>query len=264
LFRSFVLNSHTRNYERFAPQTPAAVLDTVGGIRQFIVGTGGLGTWSFYTIAPNSLVRAQAYGVLKFTLSPGSYSWNFIPIAGTQFSDSGSAACHRSTPQPRPDSVRVSVTKSSGRTCSDSLAIRVMAPGTQVALLAGDIADCNNSGRIQTASLLDTLAGTVITAGDNTYPSGSTADYANCYAPTWGRQLYRTYATIGNHDYGLGNANATWDYFGSAAGPRGTGYYSFDMGSWHVVVLNSNYSFVPTAAGSAQELWQVGPRRRQR
>src|SRR2546427_5615358 len=52
LFRSradVVLNSHTRNYERFAPQTPAAVLDTVGGIRQFIVGTGGLGTWSFYT-----------------------------------------------------------------------------------------------------------------------------------------------------------------------------------------------------------------------
>src|SRR3989454_20331 len=290
---------------------------------------GGLGTWSFYTIAPNSLVRAQVYGVLKFTLSPGSYSWKFIPIAGTQFSDSGSAACHNSAPPPPPpppppptpavnagpdrstypgvaanlsiafsdtgatdapwsyqilwgdgssstgstsssatpinashaysalglDSVRVSVTNSAGRTGSDSLAIRVMAPGTQVALLAGDIADCNNSGRIQTASLLDTLAGTVITVGDNTYPSGSTADYANCYAPTWGRQLYRTYATIGNHDYGLGNANGTWDYFGSAAGPRGTGYYSFDMGSWHVVVLNSNYSFVPTAAGSAQELW---------
>src|SRR2546430_2421559 len=74
-------------------------------------------------------------------------------------------------------------------------------------------------------------------------------------SPTWGRQLYRTYATIGNHDYGLGNANGTWDYFGTAAGPRGAGYYSFDMGSWHVVVLNSNYTFVPTAAGSAQELW---------
>src|SRR2546427_9918930 len=105
LFRSradVVLNSHTRNYERFAPQTPAAVLDTVGGIRQFIVGTGGLGTWSFYTIAPNSLVRAQVYGVLKFTLSPGSYAWKFIPIAGTQFSDSGSAACHNSAPPPPP------------------------------------------------------------------------------------------------------------------------------------------------------------------
>src|SRR5438034_484224 len=324
-----VLNSHTRNYERFAPQTPAGALDTARGIRQFVVGTGGLGTWSFYTIAPNSQIRAQVYGVLKLTLNTGSYSCQFAPIAGTQFSDTGTTACHGSTPPPPPpppppptpavnagpdrstypgvaanlsiafsdtgatdapwsyqilwgdgssstgstsssatpinashaysglglDSVRVSVTNSAGRTGSDSLAIRVMAPGTQVALLAGDIADCNNSGRVQTASLLDALAGTVITVGDNTYPSGSTADYANCYAPTWGRQLYRTYATIGNHDYGLGNANATWDYFGSAAGPRGTGYYSFDMGSWHVVVLNSNYSFVPTAAGSAQELW---------
>src|SRR5216117_3086428 len=324
-----VLNSHTRNYERFAPQTPAGALDTARGIRQFVVGTGGLGTWSFYTIAPNSQVRAQVYGVLKLTLNTGSYSWQFVPIPGTQFSDTGTTACHGSTPPPPPpppppptpavnagpdrstypgvaanlsiaftdtgatdapwsyqilwgdgssstgstsssaapitashaysalglDSVRVSVTNSAGRTGSDSLAIRVMAPGTQVALLAGDIADCNNSGRIQTAGLLDTLAGTVITVGDNTYPSGSTADYANCYAPTWGRQLYRTYATIGNHDYGLGNANGTWDYFGTAAGPRGAGYYSFDMGSWHVVVLNSNYTFVPTAAGSAQELW---------
>src|SRR5207247_8008956 len=77
------------------------------------------------------------------------------------------------------DSVRVSVTNSAGRTGSDSLSVRVMAPGTQVALLAGDIADCNNSGRTQTASLLDTLAGTVISVGDNTYPSGAIAAYAS-------------------------------------------------------------------------------------
>jgi PKD repeat protein len=322
-----VLNAHTRNYERFAPQTPAAVLDTVQGLREFIVGTGGLGTWSFYTIAPNSLVRAQVYGVLKFTLSPGSYSWKFIPIAGTQFSDSGSAACHGPPGPPPPpppptpsvnagpdrstypatavnlsvafsdtgandapwsytiqwgdgasstgsassastpitashaysalglDSVRVSVTNSAGRTGSDAVSVRVMASGTQVALFAGDIADCNGSGRTQTASILDTIAGTVITGGDNAYPSGDSTDYANCYAPTWGRQLYRTYATIGNHDYGLGDANGTSTYFGAAAGPRGLGYYSFDMGSWHVVVLNSNYTFVPTAVGSTQEQW---------
>ncbi len=130
-----------------------------------------------------------------------------------------------------------------------------MAPGTQVVLFGGDIADCNNSGRIQTASILDTIAGTVIAGGDNAYPSGASADFANCYAPTWGRQLFRTYAAIGNHDYGLGNANSSWDYFGAAAGPRGLGYYSVDIGSWHVVVLNSNYTFVPTAVGSAQELW---------
>src|SRR5205823_6499680 len=97
-----VLHSHTRDYQRFAPQPPAAALDTRRLIRHALAGTGGLGTWSFYTIAPNSLVRAQAYGVLKFTLSPGSYSWKFIAIAGTQFSDTGTAACHNSTPPPPP------------------------------------------------------------------------------------------------------------------------------------------------------------------
>ena len=321
-----VLNAHTRNYERFAPQTPAGALDTVRGIREFVVGTGGLGTWSFYTIAPNSQVRAQLYGVLKLTLNTGSYSWQFVPIAGTQFSDSGTTACHGPAGPPPPpppptpvvnagpdlttypgvavnlsvafsdtgatdapwtysilwgdgasstgsassastpitashtyaalglDSVRVTVTNSAGRSGSDAVAVRVVAPGTQVALISGDIADCS-TGSGKTASILDTIAGTVITAGDNAYPTGASADYTNCYAPSWGRHLYRTYAAVGNHDYGLGNANGTFDYFGAAAGPRGLGYYSFDIGSWHVVMLNSNYTFVPTAAGSAQELW---------
>jgi PKD repeat protein len=96
-----VLNSHTRNYERFAPQTPAGVLDTAQGIREFVVGTGGLGRWSFYTIAPNSEVRAMVYGVLQLTLSPGRYSWQFISIPGQQFSDSGSGTCHGPTPAPQ-------------------------------------------------------------------------------------------------------------------------------------------------------------------
>jgi PKD repeat protein len=324
---TLVLNSHTRNYERFAPQSPTGVLDTTRGIREFIVGTGGLGNWSFYTIAPNSEVRAQVYGVLKLTLSPGTYRWQFIPIAGTQFSDTGSGSCKGpSGPPPPPppptpsvnagadlgtylgtpvnlsiafsdtgtndapwtynitwgdgtsttgsassastpiaashnytalglDSVRVSVTNSAGRAGWDTVSVRVMAPGTQVVLFGGDIADCSNSGRIQTAALLDTIAGIVIAGGDNAYPAGDSTDYANCYAPTWGRQLFRTYAAIGNHDYGSGTANPSWNYFGAAAGPRGLGYYSFDIGSWHVVVLNSNYTSVPTAVGSAQELW---------
>src|SRR5207244_12142036 len=117
-------------------------------------------------------------------------------------------------------------------------AVRVMARGTQVLLFAGDIADCGSTGRTQTASLLDGLAGTVITGGDNAYPSGDSTDYANCYGPTWGRQLYRTYATLGNHDYGSGNANGTFNYFGASAGPRGLGYYSFAVGSWPIGVLN--------------------------
>src|SRR5947209_5602777 len=236
-----VLNSHTRNYERFAPQTPAV---NAGPDRSTYPGVAANLSIAFSdtgaTDAPWSYQILWGDG----SSSTGSTSSSATPInASHAYSALGL------------DSVRVSVTNSAGRTGSDSLAVRVMAPGTQVLLFAGDIADCGSTGRTQTASLLDGLAGTVITGGDNAYPSGDSTDYENCYGPTWGRQLYRTYATHGNNDYGSGNANGTFNYFGASAGPRGLGYYSFDVGSWHIVVLNSNYTFVPTAVGSAQELW---------
>ena len=92
--------------------------------------------------------------------------------------------------------------------------------------------------------------------GDNAFPKGTLADYQNCYGPTWGRQKDRTFATLGNHEYDAGTADGTFDYFGEAqAGPRGKGYYSFDTGGWHIIVLNSNVSHVPASAGSEQELW---------
>src|SRR5207247_8721759 len=69
-------------------------------------------------------------------------------------------------------------------------------------------------------------------------------------------QKDRTFATLGNHEYDAGTADGTFDYFGEAqAGPRGKGYYSFDTGGWHIIVLNSNVSHVPASAGSEQDLW---------
>src|SRR3954453_21871203 len=66
---------------------------------------------------------------------------------------------------------------------------------------AGDIADCGLSSDDATANLLDNIAGTVFTLGDNAYPTGSDADFANCYDPTWGRQQARTHPAPGNHEY---------------------------------------------------------------
>jgi hypothetical protein len=117
---------------------------------------------------------------------------------------------------------------------------------------AGDIADCNRPGSELTAKLLDTIDGTVFTTGDNAYPSGSTSDYRDCYAPTWGRHRGRTRPTPGNHEYGSPNAAPYFDYFGSNAGPTGQGYYSFNLGPWHVIALNSE---IFARAGSAQERW---------
>ena len=90
-----VLGGHAHHYERFAPQTPGGQEDPAQGIREFVVGTGGNGLNSFGTVKANSQVRnANTYGVLKLTLRPTNYSWEFVPVAGKSFTDSGSASCH--------------------------------------------------------------------------------------------------------------------------------------------------------------------------
>jgi hypothetical protein len=89
-----VLSGHDHDYERFAPQSPAGVGDP-DGIRQFVVGTGGAGHSPIFAIRANSQVRVSlAYGVLMLTLKPHSYSWQFVPVAGSSFTDSGETATH--------------------------------------------------------------------------------------------------------------------------------------------------------------------------
>ncbi len=90
-----ILDGHSHLYERFAPQSPSGALDTAYGITQFTVGTGGDSLDHFHTIRPNSLARNDTdFGVLLLTLHPTSYDWQFVPIAGGTYSDSGTANCH--------------------------------------------------------------------------------------------------------------------------------------------------------------------------
>ncbi|HXD09954.1 MAG TPA: metallophosphoesterase [Anaerolineales bacterium] len=90
-----ILTAHDHIYERFAPQTPNGALDTIRGIREFVVGSGGANHTSFSTIATNSEVRDNsAFGILQLTLHPTSYDWQFIPEAGVAFTDSGTMDCH--------------------------------------------------------------------------------------------------------------------------------------------------------------------------
>jgi calcineurin-like phosphoesterase family protein len=89
-----VLNGHDHNYERFAPQKPNGGRDDVRGIREFVVGTGGSHSEPMSSVKPNSQVRNSTFGVLKLTLHGGSYDWNFLPIAGKTFTDSGTGTCH--------------------------------------------------------------------------------------------------------------------------------------------------------------------------
>jgi len=125
------------------------------------------------------------------------------------------------------------------------------APGDPVLVGAGDIAD-SGSRDSATANLLDGIAGTVFTAGDNVYPNGTASDFANFYEPTWGRHKARTRPAPGNHDYNTSGATGYYNYFGASAGPSGRGYYSYDLGNWHIVSLNSEVS---TSSTSAQVQW---------
>ena len=131
--------------------------------------------------------------------------------------------------------------------------------GDPVAVLvgAGDIADCSDiSGAEATAKLLDLIPGTVFTAGDNAYEGGTAEQFAKCYDPTWGRQKARTRPSVGNHEFHSGGATPYFDYFGANAGDPTKGYYSYDLGGWHIVVLNSECVEVGGCqAGSAQEKW---------
>jgi Bacterial Ig-like domain (group 1)/Invasin, domain 3 len=130
----------------------------------------------------------------------------------------------------------------------------VTANPPQIFVGAGDIASCGNNNDEATAKLLDAVPdpATVYLLGDDAYDNGTTSEFANCYDPTWGRHKYRTKPSAGNHEYNTSGATPYYAYFGAAAGPSGLGYYSYNLGAWHIIVLNSNIS---RSAGSAQDTW---------
>lgn len=111
-----------------------------------------------------------------------------------------------------------------------------------VALAVGDIASCRSDGDEATAALLDEISGPIMTLGDTVYDSGTTAEFAECFDPSWGRHKARIRPAVGNHEYGTPGAAPYYAYFGAAAGEPDEGYYSYDLGDWHVVVLNTNCS----------------------
>ena len=129
-------------------------------------------------------------------------------------------------------------------------------PADPVLVGAGDIASCSEEGDEQTAALLDKIEGTVFTLGDNVYPNGTARQFMACYDPTWGRHKARTRPVPGNHDYRTTGAAGYFGYFGGAAGDPATGNYSYDLGAWHVIVLNSNCGEIGGCGpGSRQERW---------
>lgn len=116
---------------------------------------------------------------------------------------------------------------------------------------AGDIANCASSGDEATAQLLDDIPGTVFTLGDNAYQFGTASEFANCYNPSWGVHKDRTKPSPGERDYLTSAAAGYFNYFGASAGPANKGYYSYDIGHWHIIVLNSSRHLVGGCGGNS-------------
>jgi acid phosphatase type 7 len=125
-----------------------------------------------------------------------------------------------------------------------------------VLLAAGDIGKCTDVGERGPYLTADLLArrpeATILALGDLAYGHGTAAEFANCYGPTWGRFKDRTRPVPGNHEYKTAGASGYFGYWGPQARPAGTSYYSFDLGGWHLVALDSS---VDVSAGSAQARW---------
>jgi hypothetical protein len=124
---------------------------------------------------------------------------------------------------------------------------------------AGDISWCGDlSGAKATAKLIQHIPGAVFAAGDLAYQTGSDAEFRNCYDRTWGQFKSRSYPTPGNHEYNGSEATGYFRYWGARAGEPAKGYYSYDLGSWHIVVLNTNCgskALGGCGTGSPQETW---------
>jgi hypothetical protein len=133
------------------------------------------------------------------------------------------------------------------------------APKPYVLVGAGDIAGCSSLvGAEATAKLIEQIPGTVFAAGDLAYNGGTPEEFQKCYGTTWGKFKDRTRPTPGNHEYNSGSGEPYFAYWGDRAGPRGKGYYSYDLGNWHVVALNTNCNAPGVGgcgAGSEQEQW---------
>jgi hypothetical protein len=132
-------------------------------------------------------------------------------------------------------------------------------PDTFILVGAGDIAGCpDSSGAEATAKLIEKIPGTVFATGDLAYESGSLKEFQTCYQRTWGRFKDRTRPSPGNHEYNGTEATGYFEYWGTRAGEPRKGYYSYDLGRWHIIALNTNCNDKALGGcdeGSPQETW---------
>ncbi len=122
---------------------------------------------------------------------------------------------------------------------------------------AGDIGYSTTTTDTATGLLLDGSSDPIAVLGDIAYQNGSSRDFTRNFVPPWGRHKARMKPTPGNHEYQTANATGYFGYFGAAAGSSSTGYYSYNLGAWHIVALNTGKcsSSPSTCISAAQVQW---------
>ncbi len=151
---------------------------------------------------------------------------------------------------------------------SNANTFTIVPPGASAVLFAaGDIGSCSSNGDEATAPLLNSDPTAVVASlGDNAYPSGTAQQFTDCYHPSWGTAKSRTRPTLGSHDYGDARGGSSAGYFGyfndqltpfgSNATDPNRGYYSYDVGPWHVIAINSScFYWAPSCDSAAQAAW---------
>lgn len=140
----------------------------------------------------------------------------------------------------------------------DVLPLPSVEPGATVLLAVGDIGSCDAGYDERVATVAATLPGTIALLGDIAYPDGSSANFAECFDPAWGPMIDRLRPAPGNHEYETAGAAAYFSYFGAVAGTLGASWYSYELGAWHVVSLDSNCEIVGCGPASPQMAWLEG------
>ncbi|HBN07914.1 MAG TPA: hypothetical protein DD435_04440 [Cyanobacteria bacterium UBA8530] len=252
-----VVNGSDHIYERFAPQGPNGKADPKG-IRQFTSGLGGATRYTLGKSVPNSEINFdQNFGVLKLTLSPDAYEWEFIAETGSTFTDKGRQSIEVTPPPlPTPSPSPTEIPSPSPTPSASPIVLAVAGD------IAGDPTDWyfnRGEGRPgffrqkATAEIVRSInPDAVLIPGDVQGWHGTYDSYLLSFDPTWGLFKSITHPAIGDHDY---EGDGYFRYFGAAAGRPDKTYYSFDLGGWHLVSLNSIEEEVDVYNYSKQIRW---------
>jgi hypothetical protein len=172
----------------------------------------------------------------------------FLPVANTPTTTSTPTLTQTSTPT-------LTVTPTQTVTSTQTITATVTStpdPHPVVFTGAGDISICGRDGDDHTSELLATIPGEIYTLGDNSNESGTFSQFTDCFDYSWGRYMNRLHPVPGNHDYDNADGENYFAYFGTRAGEGGMGYYSYDLGTWHIIAINS---MIDLDEGSSQVEW---------